>query len=215
MLKLIKKYPITLIGLIALGYNIVISLLQFQYDEPGIREWLVAIAIWNPVVRFADHFIFNIPSPYHTILLVIIIPVMGFLLDVLFREIWPILQPIKRWIYSTVFVVLVCSCFFLYEESFFLKNNVHHFAEMSGWQKASKDYKSGILRLYKIEYIGYDGKSKKINPSGEFEGQLEIYYESFISFPIFDRPDKYGLEVWVEAYNHKMKELVKSADLQH
>lgn len=209
MLKIIKKYPITLIGLVVVGYSIVISLLNFQYEDPCIRRWLLQIALWNPIFLFARRLIpFDIPDVYHIILLVVIVFVMGFALDVLFRKIWPILKPIKKWIYITIFAVLICLCFFLYENSISWKRTVYHFAEISGRQIASNHYKSGTLRLYKVEY-SYNGKSSKNNPSGEMEGQLEVYYVPFILVPIFDGPEKYGLEVWVEAHNDRMKELVK------
>jgi len=198
-----------LIGLVAVGYNVVISLFGFQPDEPGVKAWLVMIALWNPIVRFATRLIpFDIPDVYSVILFAVIIFVIGFALDVLFRKIWPILQPIKKWIYITIFVVLICSNFFLYENSISWKQTVYHFAEISGRQIASNHYKSGTLRLYKVEY-SYNGKSSQNNPSGEMEGQLEVYYVPFILVPIFDGPEKYGLEVWVEAHNDRMKELVR------
>jgi hypothetical protein len=57
--------------------------------------------------------------------------------------------------------------------------------------------------------MDYAGKTEEDWPSGEFEGQLEIWYHPFKPYPVFCRPDKYGLEIWITGYNQKMRELTK------
>ena len=78
---------------------------------------------------------------------------------------------------------------------------------MAGYAAAGQaldDYEAGTLRLYELAENG----ERKF--SGRYEGPFEIWYWPY--YPISGQPGKYTQEVFIEAYNRKMKYMHKNSE---
>jgi hypothetical protein len=204
MLKLIKKYPITLVFLLALSYNvIVLGLLGFENEGLDLKSHLAYLAWRNPVVLFVDNFIFsNVPFVLHCLLFLLVLIIIGISADFLLRKIMQMPSATKTFIISTAFVFLICSCLYLNEQSLMLTRRAGSYAGVLARQTAKKDFDAKNIRIYRMK----DGNQKD-HSTGQFEGEFEIYYHYYASTLLFDKPCRYINKEWVSEYNNKMKEL--------